>query len=148
MAIQVAQGEPAAIVTVGVTPTDTPGDWTALGAMQVQQQAGRMNGDLAYPLVRYVPRPSLDQAREMIQHSPAVQEQWMWDAGIYVMRISVIERWLHAHHPELFVAYQRMAQALERGDQHAAAASFAALRQPTGDGSIAQAVLLPAAPLG
>ena len=116
-AIQVATDQKA-IVTIGIEPSDRASDWMALGAIQ-SIPGERAPGSAASRIERFEEKPTEERASEMIR-----EEGWVWNAGMFVFRVSTAERALEIHQPRMFETYTKMAKAVEDENMAAAADAF------------------------
>jgi mannose-1-phosphate guanylyltransferase len=80
-----------AIVVVGVTPTRPE---TGYGYQQIGRAVGA-----GFKVDRFVEKPALARARRMVKSG-----KFLWNAGIFVMRIATLARELGEHAPRLAAA--------------------------------------------
>ncbi len=85
-----------AIVVVGVTPTRPE---TGYGYQQIGRAVGA-----GFKVERFVEKPALARARQMVKSG-----KFLWNAGIFVMRISTLARELAEHAPRLATAMSTLA---------------------------------------
>jgi len=101
-----------AIVTLGITPT-TPSN--AYGYIERTDDPGASvpgdEGVASYGVSRFVEKPPEALARMFLESG-----RFLWNSGIFVMRLSRIERDLELHCPQTWTALRPVARALERGD--------------------------------
>ena len=94
-AIALASGNDA-IVVVGVTPTRPE---TGYGYQKIGDAIGT-----GFKVDRFVEKPKLARARQMLKSG-----RFLWNAGIFVMRIETLARELDQHAPELAGAMNTLA---------------------------------------
>jgi mannose-1-phosphate guanylyltransferase len=87
---------PDAIVVVGVTPTRPE---TGYGYQEIGPSIGA-----GFKVVRFVEKPDLARARRMVRSG-----KFLWNAGIFVMRIVTLQDELEQHAPTLATAMRRFA---------------------------------------
>lgn len=118
-AVRVAASRDA-IVTMGVSPSAEPREWTSVGAIKAASKP--LEGSLAVSVESFEEKPSEDRAKVMIEESG-----WAWNAGVFVFKVSTVERALAEYQPEMFEVYGRMSEALDSGEPERAAALFQSL---------------------
>jgi len=108
-AIHAARQRPT-LATIGVRPTAAR---TGLGYLCGGARAGGRAAGPSRRLVRFIEKPSPAQARRLVRR-PAT----FWNVGVFVGRaevfVSVITRWLPAHHRRLSAAAALTGGALQR----------------------------------
>ena len=109
------------MVTIGITPTDRPEDWTSFGAIKADRDR-LSSGDLAVPIERFEEKPSEDRATEMV-----AEVGWSWNSGMFVFRLEVAEAALREFQPEMSEIYVSFAEKLARNEREAAAECFSRL---------------------
>jgi len=87
---------PAAIVVVGVTPTRPA---TGYGYQEIGPSLG-----VGFKVARFVEKPKLKRAQRMVRSG-----KFLWNAGIFVMRIATLKAELARHAPALAIAMERLA---------------------------------------
>ncbi|KAK2964665.1 putative Mannose-1-phosphate guanylyltransferase [Blattamonas nauphoetae] len=112
-----------AIVTIGITPTNNPADWTPFGAInsdtstKIPLSKHTHPECIGYPLICFEEKPNVQRAQEMVDankqaaSSPLSHPSWTWNAGMFVFRVSTMEKALEAFHPEFFSIYQQLCSA-------------------------------------
>jgi mannose-1-phosphate guanylyltransferase len=85
-----------AIVVVGVAPTRPE---TGYGYQQIGSAVGA-----GYKVDRFVEKPGPERARQMVKSG-----KFLWNAGIFVMRIATLVRELDQHAPSLALAMSTLA---------------------------------------
>jgi mannose-1-phosphate guanylyltransferase len=95
-AIKVAgkQAEKNFLVTIGIKPTRVE---TGYGYLQMGEKIGELNGISLYKLKRFTEKPSHKKAKEFVE-----QGKFLWNAGIFVWKPSVILKEMEKFVPELF----------------------------------------------
>ncbi len=94
-AIALASGDDA-IVVVGITPTRPE---TGYGYQKIGVAVGA-----GFKVDRFVEKPPLAQARKMVKSG-----RFLWNAGIFVLRLATLGRELEEHAPGLALAMHRIA---------------------------------------
>lgn len=106
-AVEVAQAEDV-LVCIGIKPTRPE---TGYGYMKCGEPLGMGNGEIAvYRVEKFTEKPDLDTAYTFLRHGG-----YLWNSGMFVWRLSVIERALAAHLPELASGLVTLAARLETG---------------------------------
>lgn len=105
--------ETHAIVTLGIPPQ---GPSTSYGYIErgtgIVTAVGAAELEVVYPVLRFVEKPTLEWARHFVDSG-----RFLWNSGIFVMRLSRIERELATHCPDVWDALRPVAAALARGDR-------------------------------
>ena len=114
-ACQVAQ-EGENLVTMGITP-DAPE--TGYGYIKFRQ--GETLGR-AFAVEKFVEKPNLETAKEYLS-----TEQYLWNSGMFVWKVSTILENLKAHLPQVYLGLRKIGEALgTRQEEAALEAEFAA----------------------
>ena len=114
-ACQVAQ-EGENLVTMGITP-DAPE--TGYGYIKFRQ--GETLGR-AFAVEKFVEKPNLETAKEYLS-----TEQYLWNSGMFVWKVSTILENLKAHLPKVYLGLRKIGEALgTRQEEAVLEAEFAA----------------------
>ncbi|KAL0231981.1 hypothetical protein PCE1_002977 [Barthelona sp. PCE] len=89
------------IVTIGITPSDDPNDWTSFGAMK--EGMGCIQNLDASELEQFLEKPTKEMAEGMISEGG-----WFWNAGMFFFSIKSIEKGLSHTVPEVYEVYKQM----------------------------------------
>ena len=92
-----------AIVVVGITPTRAE---SGFGYQRIGQAVGA-----GFKVVRFIEKPSPARARQMVRSG-----KFLWNAGMFVMRIDTLEAQLETHAPALAAAMRRLGETSRRPD--------------------------------
>ncbi len=90
-----------AIVVVGITPTRAE---SGFGYQKIGQAVGA-----GFKVDRFIEKPSPARARQMVRSG-----NFLWNAGMFVMRIDRLEAQLEAHAPALAAAMRRLGETSRR----------------------------------
>jgi len=96
------------LVTLGIEPTEPA---TGFGYIE----RGAVWRDGSTPVLRakrFVEKPSLAKARQYLASG-----RYLWNAGMFIWRVPVVEAAFAAHAPELHAGLRRLEAALGRGNQ-------------------------------
>jgi mannose-1-phosphate guanylyltransferase len=92
-----------AIVVVGITPTRAE---SGFGYQKIGHAVGA-----GFKVDRFIEKPSPARARQMVRSG-----KFLWNAGMFVMRIDTLEAQLETHAPALANSMRRLGEASRRPD--------------------------------
>lgn len=106
------------LVTLGITP-DYPETGYGYIKFRPEETLGR-----AFRVERFVEKPDLETAKEYL-----ASEQYLWNSGMFIWKVSTILKALEAHLPETSAGLRRIGAAIGREEeQEVLEKEFAALR--------------------
>lgn len=109
--------ERPAMVTLGVSASDRPEDWTGLGALR--SGAALPEAGEAHELSSFEEKPSRERAAALIEEGG-----WCWNSGMFVFSLRTLETVLAELRPDMAETYRAMVLALASGDGEEAARAF------------------------
>lgn len=118
VALAARVAEQGKIVNVGVTPTRPD---TGLGYVERGSVVATGDGVVAYETIRFHEKPDLARAEEYVRAG-----NYLWNAGMFTWRASVIRDMLAEHLPGSVALFERTDQLLD-SDAEGALAAFAEL---------------------
>ncbi len=107
-AFAAAESEPV-LVTLGIPPTEPA---TGYGYIQRGEVVNQAEGRAVYRVRRFVEKPDLEKARQYLESG-----EYLWNAGMFVWRVSEIERALAEHAPDLREGLGEIDAKLEAGEE-------------------------------
>lgn len=105
-AFAAATAEPV-MVTIGITPTEPA---TGFGYIQRAKKSREYRGRTFYDVKRFVEKPALKVAQGYLASG-----DYVWNAGMFVWSVPVVEAAFAAHAPELSAGLKKIRAALSRG---------------------------------
>lgn len=105
-AFAAAAAEPV-MVTIGITPTEPA---TGFGYIQRGQPWRSFGGRQVFAVKRFVEKPKLAVAERYLASG-----DYVWNAGMFVWSVPVVEKAFAAHAPELAAGLAKIRRALARG---------------------------------
>lgn len=101
-----------AMVSLGITPTEASAGYGYIErGMEPVAPVSALESSAVYPVTRFIEKPSAERARELLAGG-----RFLWNSGIFVTRLSRLERELQHHCPDLWQALRPVAVALGQGD--------------------------------
>ncbi len=94
------------LVTVGITPV-----YPETGYGYIRFRPDEMLGR-AYEVERFVEKPDLENARKYV-----AEQQYLWNSGIFIWRVSTILKNLKEYMPETFAGLQKIDAAIGTAEQ-------------------------------
>lgn len=104
-AFAAAEAEPV-MVTIGISPTEPA---TGFGYIQRGEEWRKFGATSVYRVRRFVEKPLLDVAKGYLASG-----DYVWNAGMFVWSVPVVERALAAHAPALDAGFRPIRQALAK----------------------------------
>ncbi len=105
-AFEAATGD-GVLVTIGIRPDEAA---TGFGYIQ-RGVAWRTFGNRPfYYACRFVEKPNVETAKSYLASG-----NYLWNAGMFIWRVPVVEAALHKHAPELFASFEPVRAALAKG---------------------------------
>ncbi|MDD3180680.1 MAG: sugar phosphate nucleotidyltransferase [Opitutaceae bacterium] len=96
------------LVTLGIKPTEPA---TGYGYIQQAGVWGKIDGRSVFTVKRFVEKPSINLAQDYLASG-----DYLWNAGMFIWRVPVVEAAFKLHVPELFAGLQAIETALAAGE--------------------------------
>jgi len=100
--IAVEAADSGRLVTFGIVPTEPE---TGFGYIQAD-----IGGGLLQPVIRFVEKPDLEHAQQMLQEGG-----YYWNSGMFVWKCSVILTEIEKHLPDVFAVLENMRRSWKEG---------------------------------
>ncbi|KAL0208758.1 hypothetical protein P9112_011345 [Eukaryota sp. TZLM1-RC] len=94
------------IVTIGITPSSDPCEWTSFGTMKTKKATKP-----ASLLARFEEKPTVERANEMVN-----QGGWFWNSGMFLFTIATLESLLQSLQPSIYEVYASLVDAHAKGN--------------------------------
>jgi mannose-1-phosphate guanylyltransferase len=111
----------AAIVTIGIQPSRDTSRWTSFGMINVGKAEKISGVEGLDRILKFEEKPNEARAKAMQAEG---EGKWLWNAGMFVFRVSVMEKVLEKIQPEMYTQYQAMVKALRQNQAEEAKVAF------------------------